>query len=154
MSFRPTEDGIRVRKILRDKLFFPPSLWLKVWPFEELPSPSASEISSIVGITPLCEKLTLFAGITCGWRSRRRVCWHGPVIRLSCVVRMFESSCQYRYLYWSPYGITNFWTIFRYSYCLCSTYGLSFVSLYQDTGSSCNSISWRGSTVFYLVSNQ
>ena len=43
----------------------------------------------------------------------------------------------------------NYWTIFRYLYCLCSTYGLSFVSLYQDTGSSFNSISWRGSTVFY-----
>ena len=25
--------------------------------------------------------------------SLRLPCWHGPVIRLSCVVRMFESSC-------------------------------------------------------------
>ena len=81
-------------------------------------------------------------------------CWHRLVIWLSCVVRVFESSCYYRYLYWSPYGIMNYWTIFRYLYCLCSTYGLSFVSLYQDTGMSCNSISWRGSAVFYLVSNQ
>ena len=44
----------------------------------------------------------------------------------------------------------NLWTIFRYLYCLCSTYGLSFVSLYQDTGSSCKlyQLMWQYSVLF------
>jgi len=85
--------------------------------------------------------------IQLSWDSWGGMCWHRLVIwAILCHKDVWVILIQY--LYWSPYEIMNFWTIFRYLYCLFSTYGLSFVSFYQDTSSSCNSISWCGSTVF------